>query len=193
MSRPKLDKSIDPESFLNYYWLKEELFAFCKKYMIPRSGSKQELTERIHHYLKTGEILKPVRKTLPKNPRSTTPLTPDSVITDEYKTDQRHRAFFKNIIGEHFKFNVPFMNWMKNNQGKKYADAVKEWQRIYEEKKAGKKYTISAQFEYNQYTRDFFKANPTMTRSDAITCWKYKKALPGSNKYDDRDLEALNQ
>ncbi len=81
---------------------------------------------------------------------------------------------------------------MKANFGKTYKEAVKEWNRIFEEKKAGKKYTISSQFEYNQYTRDFFKDNPDMKRSDAITCWKYKKSLSGSNKYEKKDLSILS-
>ena len=32
--------------------------------------------------------------------------------------------FFKKEIGEHFKFNVAFMNWMKGNSGKTYREAI---------------------------------------------------------------------
>lgn len=83
------------------------------------------------------------------------------------------------------------MDWMKENVGKTYQDAVNEWDRIYRLKKTGKKYKISAQFEYNQYTRDFFKANPKLKREDAIICWKYKKSKPGVNKYEAEDLNIL--
>lgn len=117
----------------------------------------------------------------------------DSKIPEGYKNDERHRAFFKSEIGEHFKFNVPFMNWMKVNSGKTYKEAISEWNRIISEKKDGKKTEISSQFQYNQYTRDFFNANPDAKRNDAIKCWKYKKSLPGHNKYEEEDLVTLRQ
>ncbi len=181
--RPELDKTTDPDEFLNYYWLKEELLSFCRKHNLPGSGSKGELTERIYEYLRPGN----------RKPEMNTPLSTDSRISKGYKNDERHRAFFRAAIGVHFKFNVPFMNWMKENAGKSYADAIVEWKRIAEEKKQGKKRVIPAQFQYNQYTRDFFTANPDAKRDDAITCWKYKKALPGHNRYEGSDLAAIGR
>jgi len=82
---------------------------------------------------------------------------------------------------------------MKANPGKTYNEAVLEWNKIFNRKKQGKKNIISSQFEYNQYTRDFFNSNPNAIRSDAIKCWKYKKSLQGNNKYEDQDLIALKQ
>ncbi|MCD4752854.1 MAG: SAP domain-containing protein [Anaerolineaceae bacterium] len=190
--RPKLNKAIDPEQFRNYYWLKEELTDFCKNVSIPGNGSKQELTDRIFHYLKTGQVLIAATNSL-KRILKDSPLSLDSKIPEGYRNDKIHRAFFKKEIGEHFKFNVPFMNWMKANPGKTYQEAVNEWKRILKEKKAGKKYKISSQFEYNQYTRDFFEKNPNSSRDDAITCWKYKKSLPGYNGYEKEDLVVLSK
>ena len=193
--RPPLNPKIDPEEFKNFYWLKEELTAFCKKHSLPTGGSKTILTDRIYYFLKTGETPKPPEKKSAGNSKKKSStgekLSLSAKIPADYKNDERHREFFKSVIGPHFKFNVLFMNWLKANSGKTYQAAVNEWNRLYEEKKAGKKYEISAQFEYNQYTRDFFKANPGRTRKDAIACWKYKKSLPGSNKYEKKDLKAL--
>jgi len=60
---------------------------------------------------------------------------------------------------------------MNANKGKKtYQDAVVEYNRLIAEKKAGKKYEIGKQFKYNQYTRDFFINNPTLSRADCIKC-----------------------
>ncbi|WP_438759974.1 hypothetical protein [Enterococcus sp. AZ194] len=53
--------------------------------------------------------------------------------------------------------------------------------------------TIDKQFEYNTYIRDFFAQNKTRPLSDAIICWKYKKSLPGPNKYDQNDLNYLTE
>ncbi len=191
--RPKLDKKINPENFDNYYWLKEELFEFCKKYSISSRGSKQEITERISYYLRTGKVLNIKSQISKKIPKSTEDLLVDSKISDIYKNDEKHRVFFKSIIGEHFKFNVKFMNWMKKNSGKTYQDAVDEWFRLEKEKKSGKKLSIAPQFEYNQYTRDFFQENKDLSREDAIKCWKYKKSLSGSNKYEKEDLKILTE
>ena len=65
------------------------------------------------------------------------------------------------------------------------------WHVIFNEKKHGKQSKISPQFQYNQYTRDYFKANPTGKREDAIKCWMFKKALQGHNRYEDSDLVIL--
>jgi len=189
--RPKLDMKINVDEFLDYYWLKEELIDFCKLNNLPRGGMKKELTDRIAHYLKTGEVLNIKRKKTIGNSIAPSLLSLDSVIQIGYKNDENHREFFKLIIGSHFKFNVTFMNWMKNNSGKTYQEAVNEWLRIQEDKRDGKKLEISSQFEYNQYTRDFFKANPQLSREEAIKCWKSKKSLSGTNKYEDKDLGIL--
>lgn len=191
--RPLLNLKIDPDEFLDYYWLKEELYKFCKSISIPANGSKKELTDRIYRYLKTGEIVKSEKKLKQKKYVSSLQITLESEIPEGYKNDQNHRTFFKEVIGAHFKFNVQFMNWMKDNHGRTYQDAVDEWLRIAKEKKSGKKTVISGQFEYNQYTRDFYKANKGYSREDVIKCWKYKKSLPGNNIYEDRDLSALKK
>lgn len=191
--RPALTKDISLESFRDYYWLKAELSAFCRDNTISPSGSKKDLQERIEYYLKTGiKIDKKKRNNAFKNRnKSYDPISLEKKIPENYKNDKIHREFFKSVIGERFKFNVPFMAWMKASPGKTYQEAVNEWLRIESEKKSGKKYKIASQFEYNQYTRDFFRDNPSKSRKDAITCWKYKKCLPGSNKYEFSDLSAL--
>jgi len=189
--KPELTKDIPLESFQNYYWLKAELVSFCRDNGLYLSGKKKELQEQIAHYLDTGEKLASKVKHSANHSGEIHPIMLDAQIPANYKNDQRHRAFFKSAIGERFKFNVIFMNWMKANVGKTYQEAVDKWLRIEAEKKSGKKYKIGSQFEYNQYTRDFFKANPNQSRDNAIKCWKHKKSLPGTNKYENFDLDAL--
>jgi Domain of unknown function (DUF6434)/SAP domain-containing new25 len=191
--RPNLDIKTDPVNFIEFYCLKEELFSFCQNYNLPKSGSKDELTQRIYEYLKTGKIIATPKKKQNKMQTAIYTLSLEAKIPEGYKNDERHRAFFKSEIGEHFKFNVPFMNWMKKNPGKTYRDAIIKWNSIFDEKKQGKKTEISSQFQYNQYTRDFFSANPEAKRDDAIKCWKYKKSLPGHNKYEKGDLVVITQ
>ena len=47
------------------------------------------------------------------------------------------------------------------------------------------------QFEYNKYTRDFFKSNPNLSKKDCIICWNYKKKQFGKHKYEKEDLNIL--
>ena len=56
--RPVLHKKLDIEEFENYYWLKEELQAFCRDNGLSTAGAKHDITERIAVFLKTGERLK---------------------------------------------------------------------------------------------------------------------------------------
>ncbi len=56
-NRPVLSKNLDAETFRNYYYLKEELIDFCRKNALQTTGGKIDLTNRIAHYLETGEKL----------------------------------------------------------------------------------------------------------------------------------------
>ena len=53
--RPNLDNNIGSKEFREYYYLKEELIDFCRKNNLQTTGGKIELTERIAHFLETGE------------------------------------------------------------------------------------------------------------------------------------------
>ena len=167
MDRPDLEKNMDADLFLSFYYLKEELIDFCRLNRLSTQGGKIEITDRIAHFLRTGE-----RKQ----------YTVKRVV-------QRHRTFFKNQIGPTFRFNVRFQNWLKENSGKKYSDAIEAYQNILNDKTPTK---IDRQFEYNTYIRDFFDDNKNLNLQQAISCWKFKKSQPGHNKYEQRDLESLN-
>ena len=189
--RPTLSKAIKPADFRDYYWLKTELIEFCRDNKLPTSGGKNEIQARIEQFLLSGKKASSRGSEAKKYDSTSLTLSSSSLIPEGYKSDELHREFFKSIIGEKFKFNVKFMKWMKENPNKTYQQAINEWHRIETEKKEGKVSEISSQFEYNQYIRDFFLENPSMKRADGIECWKYKRGLRGSNKYESADLQAL--
>lgn len=192
--RPILSRELEHDAFLQYYYLKEELIAFCRENGLSTTGKKQDITKRIEHFLKTGEkLVTPAVKRKNVNTNSNE-LSLDSIIEENFVCSEKHRAFFKAIIGYTFSFNVTFQKYLKSNAGKKYSDAVNEWYKIQENKKKNKgKSQIDSQFEYNTYIRDFFKDNSDKTLKDAIKCWKLKKGLAGHNKYDRQDLSALEK
>jgi len=191
--RPKLTKSISIEDFKGFYWMKEELLAFCKTEKLDKKGGKIEISERIEKYLQTGIREKSKTKTKKKTSKfdwNNEYLTLETIITDNYKNSENVRSFFSEQIGKNFKFNVKFMNWMKSADGKTLKHAVEKWIEISKISKTDKSIKeIAPQFEYNTYIRDFLKNNPTKSRKFAIECWKIKKSLRGSNKYCKTDLD----
>lgn len=187
--RPLLIKELDANTFREYYYLKEELVEFCRREYLQTTGGKIELTDRIAHYLETGERIY-VKKESIRN-YEVGFLTLDSYIEPNFVCSQTHREFFKNVIGNKFSFNVLFQNWLKENSGKTYRDAVAAYHQIQEDKKYNRT-EISKQFEYNTYIRDFFDDNPGRSLNHAIACWKYKRGIPGHNRYEKSDLKAIN-
>lgn len=188
MERPILEKQLDGKTFRDFYYLKEELVEFCRANKLPVSGGKIELTDRIAHYLDTGEIL--AASTVKKKVTTVSDINEDTKIEENFVCSERHRAFFKEHIGSSFTFPVAFQKWLKGNAGKTYKDAIAAYDQILEDKKKGKT-KIDKQFEYNTYIRDFYADNPGKSLQDAITCWNYKKQLQGHNRYEQADLAAL--
>ena len=188
--RPGLNKKLDGQTFRSYYYLKKELVDFCRENGLPVSGGKIELTDRIAYFLDTGKILKAMEKKKPTMRVSL--ITEDTLVETDIVCSEKHRAFFKDKIGKSFSFNVSFQKWLKENAGKTYADAIKAYYQILEEKKKGKT-NIDRQFEYNTYIRAFFENNQGKSLEEAIICWKYKKSLQRHNRYEKEDLIALDR
>lgn len=190
-NRPELNIEISIKDFKDYYWYKEELIDFCRIANIDKRGGKIELAKRIERFLKTGEREPYVKKNsnTSRFDWNKENLTVKTEITDNYKNTENVRAFFINHIGERFKFNVKFMNWMKTAHGRTLGDAIEQWILIANEMRTDKtEKKIAPQFEYNTYIRDFMKDNPDKSLQDAINCWKIKKTKPGNNKYTKSDL-----
>ncbi|MDO9523495.1 MAG: DUF6434 domain-containing protein [Methanocorpusculum sp.] len=187
--RPVLDNHLDSKTFREFYYLKEELIDFCRKYRLPVSGGKIEITDRIAYFLDTGKVLS--ASTAKKRAAILSNICEDTKIESDFVCSEKHRAFFKEHIGKSFSFNVTFQKWLKSNEGRTYKDAITAYFDIMEEKRKGET-VIDKQFEYNTYIRDFFADNKGKTLEEAIICWKYKKQLPGHNRYERSDLGALD-
>lgn len=190
--RPELNKKISIQDFKNFYWVKAELVDFCRSENLDKRGGKIELTNRIEKFLVTGQR-EPFQVTVLKTSRfdwNAEKLTAETEITDNYQNTENVRFFFKHQIGDKFKFNVKFMNWMKSAQGRTLGDAIEKWISITNEMRSDKSHKqIAPQFDYNTYIRDFMKDNQDKTLQDAINCWKIKKSKPGDNKYSQSDIK----
>jgi hypothetical protein len=189
-NRPELSTNLSIDDFKSYYWLKEELTAFCKKSGLDCSGGKIEMAKRIETFLATGIVPKKHPKETKRSnfDWNTERLCLSTVITDNYRNTQNVRDFFSKHAGRRFSFNVRFIEWMKKNEGKTLQDAMAAWEKIREEK-SGRPKEIAPQFEYNTYIRDFLADNPDKTLRDAIRYWKRKRNAKGTRAYHRTDFE----
>ncbi len=168
--RPTLELGIDAQNFLAFYWLKSELVEFCRANGLPTGGSKGELTERIAHFLRTGELLLPT--TRPKLKSDGQVPTLETVITADYRSNQINRGFFEEVIGKHFHFSTAFQQFFKDNVGKTFGDAVAYWYKLEERAKRGEKKDIAPQFEYNRFVREYHEQHPNAPHKEAVAAWK---------------------
>ena len=155
---------------------------------LPVSGGKLEISDRIAYFLDTGKVMP--AKTLKRSMTKISDIMEDTKIEANFVCSKKHRAFFREYIGNSFSFNVAFQKWLKNNTGKTYKEAIAAYYQILEDKKKGKT-KIDKQFEYNTYIRAFFADNKGKSLEEAIKCWKYKKQLQGHNRYERTDLVAI--
>ena len=109
----------------------------------------------------------------------------DDIIPQNVVCSQELRAFFVEHMGKGFHFKAEFQDWLHNNAGKSFREAVEAYHSIEHPKE------IKPQFEYNQYIRDFFADNKGATLKDAIRCWHWKKLQAGSHRYEKSDLDAV--
>ena len=82
--RPEITLNLSSCTFREYYYLKEELVAFCRDHHLPTSGGKQELTERIACFLDSGMVKQPAAKRTVKHKAVTSEITPESVIEEGF-------------------------------------------------------------------------------------------------------------
>lgn len=57
------------------------------------------------------------------------PITRSTPVTENYKNTQNVRRFLRAHCGNAFKFDRPFMAWIKNGNDKTMGDVANEWLR----------------------------------------------------------------
>ncbi len=192
MPRPQLTKTIDPAEFDSYYWYKEELMDFARRLGVKASGGKFEIHDRISDYLRgVVQGVSVVKAKTSKFDWTNKLLTKDTVITDSYKNSQNVRKFFKEYVGESFKFSITLMDWMQGHIGSTLGDAVQVYPELMQNRK---RQEIRTHNQFNLYLREYFADNPEGTKEEATATWLKKIEIPrpGSKghgiRYDRQDL-----
>lgn len=194
--RPEIGSISNGEELRRWYWRKDELIVHARRLGLKTGGGKFEILDRIARFLDTGDSQQPTE--VENKPKSkfdwhAESLSPRTVITDNYKNTQNVRRFFQSEIGPDFRFNIAFMDWMKDNAGRTLSDACEAYRAIQvQARMPGFKTKIKSHNQFNQYTRDFLQDNPELGMADVRHVWALKIKLPssdGRHVYEPSDLK----
>ncbi len=178
MTRPELSIKLSAETFLDHYWLRQELADFCRSADLSISGSKIELTERIATFLKTGRKTKPARTGIRRTVMPAT-YTRQDTIGEGWSCSQNLRAFFQSELGASFHFNKLMRDYIRTGAGATLQDAINAWES--DQRNPAQK-PIDRQFEYNRFTRAYYAGNPGASRDQVIAAWHAHRNTPKSRR-----------
>lgn len=184
--RPQLKRGLSPEVFKNCYWDRKEMADFCRQEGLSTSGLKEDVTCRIAEYLENGSRAGPVaaKRARTGPPDSSKPLKLTTPVVN-YKNDAKTREFFQQHCGPNFRFNSYLRQFAKGvpaGESPTYGDLIQGW-RAAEDQRAKGSSEIGKQFEYNQFSRDYFAEEPDGTRKGMMEAWAEVRAIQGPNTY----------
>jgi hypothetical protein len=188
-----MNKNILLEKIKQEYLSKQEIVLIAKSLGLKTNGLKLEIKNNIVSYLETGKVIEYNKKAISQK-IDNEEYNIDNIIPKGFKWSYKNRDFYKKHLGDKFKPFYRFQLYIRENNNLTFKQSFKEYKRLLEIEKNTKQ-PILPQFEYMQYTRDFFedKINKNRTKQECIKCWKYKKQLKSkSNKYERSDLKILD-
>ena len=192
LDRPDIATITNAAELRRWYWLKSELAAEARRLGLKVGGAKFTLLDRLCHFHETGEKRWSGDATPAANSRfdwGSASLASETVITDNYRNTQNVRRYFIEHVDPAFKFNIAFMDWIRENVGKSLGDAGDFWLQC---KSSSVKAAIKPHNQFNQYARDFIADNPDLGMREARHYWALKRALPsetGRHCYAPSDLD----
>jgi hypothetical protein len=171
VKRPVLRTIGSAEEFQRWYWLKEELYDFCRFKSLPTSGSKPDLAKRIVAHL-SGSVPSPVIKAVRAGAMPTS-FELGTVIGPGWRCSPILGGFLRLHCGKGFRFNAAMRHFIHTEVGSTLEQAVLRY-------KASvaidaPKQEIIPQNEYNRHTREFYQVNPNATRAQALQSWWAKR------------------
>ena len=175
--RPPLNAAIDPAVFLEHYWLKDELTAFCREHGLKCDGPKRLLSLRVAAFL-NGETPPPAgprRKSKPM-PRQ---FSRDTVIGDGWRCSQELRAFLESELGAGFRFDRFMRDRIHNGRGQTLGEVMSEWAA---RAGASTRSEIEPQFEYNRFVREYRSITSGAAHADIVAAWRRHRDTPVSKR-----------
>ena len=188
MPKAKLSKSMTVEQFDNGYWYALEIKAFANDIGIPAASKlrKDELEELIKHFLRTGHIKKPTRKTLARSgvrdvEKGLNLKLPVVVYTSNKETKEFIVSEALKIVpnlkrksGARYRLN----RWREEqlDKGVKilYEDLVKQYVKLNQLEGS---FPQAPSGRYINFVSDFLAGEKNSTREQAIDAWGQLKKL----------------
>lgn len=163
-----LDRKLSADEFMAWYWLKDELFVFCRAHGIATSGSKPDLAQRIAQFLAGGktDAVATVRRARGAMPAE---YTLQTRIGPGWTCSVALSQFFKQHCGKTFRFNAAMRDFIHQGEGKTLAQAVECYRASVAPDAPAK--PIAPQLEYNRFTREYYAKHPGATRAEVVQAW----------------------
>lgn len=186
--KPKLSKSMTAEQFDNGYWYAIEIKAFAHEIGIPLTSKlrKDELEELIKHFLRTGEVRRSTRKTLPGSrvrdiEKGLNPKLPVVIYTSNKETKEfivsealKVAPNLKRKSGARYRLN----RWREGQLDKgikiTYEDLVKQYVKLNQLEGS---FPQAPSGRYINFVSDFLVGEKNSTREQAIDAWGQLKTL----------------
>src|SRR5216684_9408277 len=188
MSKPKLSKSMTVEQFDNGYWYALEIKAFADDIGIPAASRlrKDELEELIKHFLRTGSIRKPTRKTLTsrgvrdveRGLRLDLPVvrytsnkeTKDFIVQEALKIAPK----LKRKSGARYRLNRWREQQIENGIKITYRDLVRQYVKL-NQMQGSFPQVQAPSGRYINFLSDFLAGEKNATRAQALKAWRQLK------------------
>jgi hypothetical protein len=183
-----LSKSMTVRQFDNGYWYALEIKAFADDIGIPAASKlrKDELEELIKHFLRTGSIRKPTRKTLSRSGATDVErgLSLKLPVVN-YTNDKETKDFIvqealkiapklKRKSGARYRLNRWREQQIENGLKITYRDLVKEYVRLNQVQGSFPQVQIPSG-RYIYFLSDFLAGEKNATRAQALRAWEQLK------------------
>ena len=192
--KPKLSKSMTEAQFDNGYWYAVEIKAFADEIGIPLASRlrKDELEKLIKHFLRTGEVRRPSRKTLTKSRvRDIEKGLNLKLLVVSYTSNKETKDF---IVREALKFAPNLkrksgaryrLNRWREEQIEKgikitYEDLVKQYVKLNQLEGS---FPQAPSGRYINFVSDFLAGEKNSTREQAVNAWGELKTLDIPKNY----------
>jgi len=196
MPKPKLSKSMTVEQFDNGYWYALEIKAFADDIGIPAASRlrKDELEELIKHFLRTGHIKNPTRKTLSRSgvKDAEKGLTLELPVVS-YTNDKETKDFIvqealkiapklKRKSGARYRLNRWREQQIDNGIRITYRDLVRQYVRL---NQVQGNFPQAPSGRYINFLSDFLAGEKHATRTRALKAWQQLKKAEIPKNYRD--------
>lgn len=174
--RPAPDDVVTSTQLHKWYWSRAQLNLIARRLGVRQVGNKAELTQRIARKLDGLPDELPDEHS--KRPTSATrlapPFHPDDVVPPGQPMSRGLRYWFREHVDDSFRFDSHMRAFFRDPAGGTLTDAVELWHAT----RNAPAPTVSAQFEYNRFTRSFRASHPEATRDQLLEAWQRYKDTP---------------